>query len=74
VLTTALAGSLSLLAAAPASPAAAALSGVLFGTSFKLIVAIQSIWSARVFAQRPRAGLAAVRRAAGPRMGSEKRA
>jgi MFS family permease len=55
-----LAGSLGLLAAAPASLGAAALSGVLFGTSFNLLVAIQSIWTSRVFAERPSAGLAAV--------------
>jgi predicted MFS family arabinose efflux permease len=59
-LTAMLAGSLGLLAAAPASLAAAALSGVVFGASFNLIVAIQSIWTSRVFAQRPSAGLAAV--------------
>jgi predicted MFS family arabinose efflux permease len=59
-LTAMLAGSLGLLAAAPASLGAAALSGVLFGTSFNLLVAIQSIWTSRVFAERPSAGLAAV--------------
>jgi predicted MFS family arabinose efflux permease len=59
-LTAALAGSLGLLAVAPASLGAAALSGVLFGASFNLIVAIQSIWTSRVFAARPSAGLAAV--------------
>src|SRR5829696_6351156 len=59
-LTTMLAGSLGLLAVAPASLGVAALSGVLFGASFSLIVAIQSIWTSRVFAERPSAGLAAV--------------
>jgi predicted MFS family arabinose efflux permease len=59
-LTAMLAGSLGLLAAVPTSLGAAALSGVLFGASFNLIVAIQSIWTSRVFAQRPSAGLAAV--------------
>jgi predicted MFS family arabinose efflux permease len=59
-LTAMLAGSLGLLAAAPASLGAAALSAVLFGASVNLIVAIQSIWSSRVFAGRPSAGLAAV--------------
>jgi predicted MFS family arabinose efflux permease len=59
-LTAMLAGSLGVLAAAPASLGAAALSGVLFGASFNLIVAIQSIWTSQVFAQRPSAGLAAV--------------
>jgi predicted MFS family arabinose efflux permease len=55
-----LALSFGLLAAAPASLGAAALSGALFGASYNLIVAIQSIWSSRVFAERPSAGLAAV--------------
>jgi predicted MFS family arabinose efflux permease len=59
-LTAMLAGSLGLLAVAPASIGAAAFSGVLFGASFSLIVAIQSIWSSRVFAERPSAGLSAV--------------
>jgi len=59
-LTAMLAASLGLLAAAPASVGAAALSGVVFGASFNLIVAIQSIWTSRVFAERPSAGLAAV--------------
>jgi len=59
-LTAMLAGSLGLLAAAPASLGAAALSAVLFGASFNLIVGIQSIWASRVFAERPSAGLAAV--------------
>jgi predicted MFS family arabinose efflux permease len=60
VLTAMLAGSFGLLAAAPASLGAAAISGVLFGASFNLIVAVQSIWTSRVFADRPSAGLAAV--------------
>jgi predicted MFS family arabinose efflux permease len=59
-LTAMLAGSFGLLAAAPASLGAAAISGVLFGASFNLIVAVQSIWTSRVFADRPSAGLAAV--------------
>jgi predicted MFS family arabinose efflux permease len=59
-LTAMLTGSLGLLAVAPASLGTAALSGVLFGASFNLIVAIQSIWTSRVFAERPSAGLAAV--------------
>ena len=59
-LTAMLAGSLGLLAVAPASLGLAAFSGVLFGASFSLIVAIQSIWTSRVFAERPSAGLAAV--------------
>jgi predicted MFS family arabinose efflux permease len=60
VLTAMLAGSVELLAVAPASLGLAAFSGVLFGGSFSLIVAIQSIWTSRVFAERPSAGLAAV--------------
>jgi predicted MFS family arabinose efflux permease len=60
VLTAVLAGSLGLLAAAPASLGAATLSAVLFGASFNLIVAIQSIWTSRIFGERPSAGLAAL--------------
>ena len=54
------AGSLALLAAAPGSLALAAASAVLFGASYNLVVAVQGIWSAAVFAERPSAGLAAV--------------
>jgi len=60
VLTAMLAGSVELLAVAPASLGLTAFSGVLFGGSFSLLVAIQSIWTSRVFAERPSAGLAAV--------------
>src|SRR5829696_6886994 len=60
VLTSVLAGSVGLLTVAPASLGPAAFSGVLFGASFSLIVAIQSIWTSWVFAERPSAGLAAV--------------
>lgn len=56
----ALAGSLCLLAVAPGTPAAAALAGAAFGASYNVIVAIQSIWTSTVFADRPSAGLAAV--------------
>jgi predicted MFS family arabinose efflux permease len=59
-LTAMLGGAFGLLAAAPASVGAAALSGVLFGASFNLVVAIQCIWTSRVFAQRPSTGLAAL--------------
>jgi predicted MFS family arabinose efflux permease len=36
------------------------LAAVLFGTSYNAVVAAQGLWSARVFAERPSAGLAAV--------------
>ena len=52
--------SVGLLAVAPAAPAAAALSAVLFGAGYNLVVAFEVIWSASVFASRPSAGLAAV--------------
>jgi predicted MFS family arabinose efflux permease len=55
-----LAGSLCLLAVAPSSIVAAAISGVLFGGAFSLVVAIQVIWAALVFEERPSAGLAAL--------------
>jgi predicted MFS family arabinose efflux permease len=54
------AASLVLLAAAPSSLALAAASAVLFGVSYNVVVAVQGIWSAAVFAERPSAGLAAV--------------
>lgn len=56
----ALAGSLCLLAVAPYSIVAVAVSGVLFGLAYNLVLAIQAIWSARVFDERPSAGLGAV--------------
>jgi predicted MFS family arabinose efflux permease len=59
-LTSLLAGSLCLLSAAPASIVAAAISGVLFGAGFSLVVAIQTIWTALVFESRPSAGVAAL--------------
>lgn len=52
--------SLVLLALAPSELVAVALSAVLFGAAYNLVIAIQSIWSARVFAERPATGLAAV--------------
>jgi predicted MFS family arabinose efflux permease len=52
--------SVCLLAVAPLAPAAAAVSAVLFGAAYNLIVAIEVIWSTRVFASRPSAGLAGV--------------
>lgn len=52
--------SVGLLALAPAAPAAAGLSALLFGAAYNLVSAIESIWSSRVFEERPSAGLAAV--------------
>ncbi len=55
-----LAVAVALLALAPGSATAVAVSAVLFGTSFNLIIAILSLWAGRVFAERPSAGLGAV--------------
>jgi predicted MFS family arabinose efflux permease len=52
--------SVCLLALAPGTPAVAGLSAVLFGAAYNLVVAIEAIWSSRVFRERPSAGLAAV--------------
>jgi predicted MFS family arabinose efflux permease len=52
--------SLALLALAPGMPALAIVSGVLFGSAYNLLVAIQCFWSVRVFADRPGTGVAAV--------------
>jgi len=54
-----LALSLALLAAAPGSWLAVGPSAVLFGAAYNVVVAIQAIWSARVFSGRPSAGLGA---------------
>lgn len=54
-----LAGSLALLAVA-AGLVAALTAAVLFGIFYNAVVAAQGIWSARVFADHPSAGLAAV--------------
>jgi predicted MFS family arabinose efflux permease len=54
------AASLLLLALAPGAPAAALTSAVLFGAAYATIVAIAVIWSTKVFAEQPSAGLAAV--------------
>jgi predicted MFS family arabinose efflux permease len=56
----ALALALALLALAPGMPALAVLSGLLFGGAYNLLVAIQCLWSVRVFADRPGTGVAAV--------------
>jgi hypothetical protein len=49
-----------LVGLAPGTPATGLTSAILFGFAYNTIVAIQVIWSARVFAERPSAGLAAV--------------
>ena len=54
------AASLLLLGLAPGAGAAALTSAVLFGAAYATIVAIAVIWSAKVFAAQPSAGLAAV--------------
>jgi predicted MFS family arabinose efflux permease len=56
----ALASSLALLAAAPGSWLAVVPSAILFGGAYNVVLAVDVIWSARVFAQRPATGLAAV--------------
>ncbi len=55
-----LAGSLALLATATTSLVAGLLAAVLFGMFYNGVIAAQGIWSARVFADHPSAGLAAV--------------
>ena len=59
LLSWALALSLALLALAPDMPALAVVSGVLFGGAYNLLVAIQCLWSVKVFADRPGTGVAA---------------
>ncbi|MGI8607214.1 MAG: MFS transporter [Gaiellaceae bacterium] len=49
-----------LLSLAPSALFAVLLSAALFGVAYNLVVAIQVIWSAQVFADRPSAGLSAV--------------
>jgi predicted MFS family arabinose efflux permease len=53
------AASLVLLALAPSSLTAALMSAVLFGASYNAIVAIEALWSARLYAEQPSLGLAA---------------
>lgn len=48
------------MALLPASVPALVVSALLFGASYNAVIAIQTIWSAKVFAGRPSAGLAAV--------------
>jgi predicted MFS family arabinose efflux permease len=56
----ALAASFVLIAAAPGSWLAVAPSALLFGAAYNVLIAVDAIWSARVFASRPATGLAAV--------------
>ena len=59
----AMAGALALLASAGAGgsgPVGALVSAAAFGAAYNLLVAMQAIWSARVYADRPAVGLGAV--------------
>jgi len=56
----ALSSSLALVAWSPGSWLAVAPSAILFGAAYNVLLAVDAIWSARVFAQRPATGLAAV--------------
>lgn len=56
----ALATALALIALAPGSWLAVVTSAVLFGAAYNVLIAVEAIWSARVFAGRPATGLAAV--------------
>jgi predicted MFS family arabinose efflux permease len=58
--TCALGLSLVLLALAPQAPVLAVASGVLFGSTYNLVVATQVLWSVQVFSDRPGTGVAAV--------------
>ena len=55
-----LAGSLALFGLASGNVSAALIGAVAFGVFYCAIIAAQGLWSARVFAQHPAAGLAAV--------------
>jgi predicted MFS family arabinose efflux permease len=63
--TVAEAAALALLALVPSSLVAAIASAVLFGTAYNATVAIQAIWSAHVFADRPSLGVSAAMAANG---------
>jgi predicted MFS family arabinose efflux permease len=56
----ALAGSMCALALWHGSWVGIAISAAAFGSTYNMLLAVQVIWSARVFAQRPATGLAAV--------------
>jgi predicted MFS family arabinose efflux permease len=53
------AASLALLALAPSSLAAAMASAVLFGAAYNSLVAVEALWSAHLYPERPSLGLAA---------------
>lgn len=53
------AASLALLAIAPSSLAAAMISAVLFGAAYNSVVAVEALWSAHLYPERPSLGLAA---------------
>jgi len=55
-----LVASFHLLAASAHSLGATLASGALFGLGYNLVLAIQAIWSAHIFSDRPSAGLSAV--------------
>jgi predicted MFS family arabinose efflux permease len=54
-----LAGALGALAVAPGTGTVAVVAGVAFGSAYNLVIALQVLWSAEVFAERPSIGLAA---------------
>jgi predicted MFS family arabinose efflux permease len=56
----ALTASLALIAAAPGAWVAVVPSAILFGAAYNVLLAVDAIWSARVYAGRPATGLAAV--------------
>jgi predicted MFS family arabinose efflux permease len=60
-----LAAALIALALAPSRVAAAVVAAVLFGAAYNGLVAIQGLWSSRVYRQEPARGLAAVMSAMG---------
>jgi predicted MFS family arabinose efflux permease len=53
------AASLAVLAIAPSSLAAAMVSAVLFGAAYNSVVAVEALWSAHLYPERPSLGLAA---------------
>lgn len=56
----ALSSSLLLIASAPGSWLAVLPSAILFGASYNVLIAVEAVWSAKVFSGRPATGLAAV--------------
>ena len=59
------AGGIALLALAPASPAAAVASAIMFGGAYSAVVGVQAIWSSEVYSERPSLGLSALMAANG---------